>query len=593
MAKSDTPRLNCQSPHDPLYDSGANEVFVNCQGSNNVTVISPVNNSVIASIPIGNTLSVSILEMAYDSGKGKVFVANKNNTNGNTVSVISDKTNSVVATVTVGYNPSGLAYDSSKGEVFVLNVNSDNLSVISDTTNSVVVTIPVGSGPNDVVYDSGKGEVFVPNEASGTVSVVSDTTNSVVATIPVDYEPAQAIYDPAKGEVFVLNYDPASVDVISDSTNTVVATVPVGFPGFFEDGMAYDSGKGEVFVSNFGSANVTVISDQTNSVVATVATGPDPQRMSYVPAQGEIFLESVVGLNASTGRNISVISDSSNRIVASIPEPGTTYGAAYDPLLDELFVPTFPDSVNVISTLNNTILETIVVGYIPPSYNVTFVETGLPARATWQAGFVACEVCGEWLWGTTTGSTEEFYDMVNGTLEYEVSTSAPGFSPTVPFGSLTIQGANVTIEVTFVSAYQTVFIEGGLGNATAWSVTVQGTVTLSNGTLVPSFIETHNATPGSSSLGFELPNGSYSYSATASGYVQVNGHFSVNGSSPALIVILFSKPSLWWAGNAPEWALVAAVAFVATMIAVLVLVVRRRRRNREQPEADRNLNRET
>jgi hypothetical protein len=293
------------------------------------------------------------------------------------------------------------------------------------------------------------------------------------------------------------------------------------------------------------------------------------------------------------GRNISVISDTTNRIVASIPEPGLTYGAAYDPGLNELFVPTYPDSVNVISTLNNTVLETIVVGYPPPLYTVSWVETGLPAGASWQAGLVSCEDCMEWLSGHSTSNTVEFFDMINGTLDYEVSTSAPGFSPTVPFGIFTIRGANVTIEVTFVTAYQTVLVEGGLGNTTGWSVTVQGSVTLSNGTLVPSFIETHNATPGLSRVGFELPNGSYSFSATASGYVQVDGHFSVKGSSPAPITILFNKPSPWWAGSAPEWILVAAVAFVSAMIVGLALVVRRRRRNREQPEADRNLNRGT
>jgi YVTN family beta-propeller protein len=579
QARADPPRLNCQSPHDPLYDSGANEVIVNCQDSNNVTVISPTNNTVIASIPVGDTASVSILEMAYDPGRGEVFVANKNNTNGNTVSVISDKTNTVVATVTVGHNPSGLAYDSGKGEVFVLNVNSNSLSVISDSTNAVVATIPVGSGPNDVTYDSGKGEVFVPDWNTGTVSVVSDATNSVVASIPVGAEPDQAIYDPGTNEVFVLDNYSTSVSVISDATNTVVATVPVGTPGFFEDGMAYDSGRGEVFVSNFGSADVSVISDRTNSVVATVPTGPDPQRMTYVPAQGEIFLESVVGPNASTGRNISVISDSTNRIVASIPEPDTAYGAAYDPGLNELFVPTFPDSVNVISTLNNTVLETIVVGYLPPSYNVTFVEAGLPSGAAWQAGFVLCEECGEYLWGTSTTSMEEFYDMVNGTLDYEVSTSTPGFSPTGPFGSFDIRGANVTIGITFVPAYQTVFTEEGLGNTSVWSVTIQGTVTLSNGSLVHAFIETHNSSYGSPGvITFELPNGSYSYSATASGYVQVNGHVTVSGSQRAPITITFNKPAPWWAGSAPEWILVAAVAFAVAMVVGLVLVIRRRRR---------------
>jgi DNA-binding beta-propeller fold protein YncE len=48
------------------------------------------------------------------------------------------------------------------------------VSVISDVTNAVVATITVGSGPLGVAYDGGKGEIFVANSGSNTVSVISD-----------------------------------------------------------------------------------------------------------------------------------------------------------------------------------------------------------------------------------------------------------------------------------------------------------------------------------------------------------------------------------------------------------------------------------
>jgi YVTN family beta-propeller protein len=570
----DSPRLNCQSPVDPLDDGGANEVFVNCEGSNNVTVISPTNNTVVASIPVGNTFSVSSVEMAYDSGKGEVFVANKNNTNGNTVSVISDKTNAVVATDTVGQNPSGLAYDSGKGEVFVLNANSNDLSVISDTTNAVVATIPVGSGPNDVTYDSGKGEVFVPNWNSGTVSVVSDTTNSVVSTIPVGGWPSQAIYDPAKGELFALNAYSNSVSIISDATNMVATTVPVGTG---PADMTYDSGKGEVFVSNFWSSNVSVISDASDSVVGTVPTGPDPAGMTYIPAQSEVFLESIVGgPNASVGRNISVISDSSDRIVASIPEPGTTYGAAYDLGLNELFVPTFPDSVNVISTLNDSVVDTIKVGTLPREYTISFVETGLSPGASWRVAF---PYRGGEFWGTSNSSALVFYGQGNETRAYDVSTTEIGVSPTIPSGTVVVQGANVTVDVTFVTAYQAAFSEAGLptNTSTSWNVTFSGMVLLANGSRVGPFLTTRSSAYGSPLITINLPNGTYAYTAQASGYVSVSGSLSINGSSPPSINIDFKTPG---PSGVPVWLLATAIAVSLAVIAVLVVAVRRHRRRR-------------
>jgi serine/threonine-protein kinase len=96
----------------------------------------------------------------------------------------------LLTTVRVGTYPNGIAYDSGKGEVFVGNENGNNtVSVISDATNAVVATVKVGTNPHGVAYDSGKGEVFVANGNNASVSVISDSTNSVVATIAVGVNP--------------------------------------------------------------------------------------------------------------------------------------------------------------------------------------------------------------------------------------------------------------------------------------------------------------------------------------------------------------------------------------------------------------------
>src|SRR2546430_8916057 len=99
--------------------------------------------------------------VAYDAGKGAVFVAN----------------------IPVGFQPDGVAYDSGKGEVFVTNYGSNNVTVISDATNAVVANIPVGSHPHAIAYDGGRGDVFVTNAGSNGlwyVTVISDSTNAVV-----------------------------------------------------------------------------------------------------------------------------------------------------------------------------------------------------------------------------------------------------------------------------------------------------------------------------------------------------------------------------------------------------------------------------
>jgi YVTN family beta-propeller protein len=179
-------------PIDMVYDSGKGEIFVTdsvynytsgVEVASIVSVISDITNTVVATVNIGGGTHPEGL--AYDSARGEVFVANSNGTN---VSVISDATNTLMASVRVEAEPTGheagtrllgITYDPSKGEVFVAN-NGDYLpntvSVISDATNTVVATVDVGYGPAGVVYDSGKGEVFVANSGDNTVSVISDAT---------------------------------------------------------------------------------------------------------------------------------------------------------------------------------------------------------------------------------------------------------------------------------------------------------------------------------------------------------------------------------------------------------------------------------
>src|SRR5256886_4367215 len=102
--------------------------------------------------------------------------------------------------------PDFIAYDAGKGEVFVTDERSNNVTVISDSTNSVIANIPVGSYPIGLAYDGGKGEAFVTNSGSDHVTVISDSTNSVIANIPVGSYPSGAAYDSGKGEMLVTNY---------------------------------------------------------------------------------------------------------------------------------------------------------------------------------------------------------------------------------------------------------------------------------------------------------------------------------------------------------------------------------------------------
>src|SRR5207245_8448231 len=111
-------------------------------------------------------IKVLAICVVSNSGNGYIYVTNY----GAPGSVTVIDGTSVVATVTVGDVPGGLAYDSGNGYVYVTNFNSNTVSVINGTT--VVATVPVGSSPGGIVYDRGKGSVYgTRNQAAGSVMV--------------------------------------------------------------------------------------------------------------------------------------------------------------------------------------------------------------------------------------------------------------------------------------------------------------------------------------------------------------------------------------------------------------------------------------
>ena len=298
------------SPWGLAYDPARGVMFVSdqcavpglCSTVAEVDVISESSNSIVAKIPTGGG------SMAYDSGKGELFVAD-----GHWLRVISDSSYKVVANITMPYvNLNSVAYDSSHHEIFVSWASM--VSVISDSTNAIIKNITLGvpfSGSptyvTGLVYDSAKSEVFAAHFGAlgSMVSVISDSPPySVVANVTVGSGPYNLAYDSAKGLIFVANDGTYAqvgntVSVISDSTNAVVGTVTVGQD---PQGLAYDSGMGEVFVVNDGDNTVSVISD---SSFASTSGGSSTTSATTTSSTSALSTSSSFASTTSTGSSSS------------------------------------------------------------------------------------------------------------------------------------------------------------------------------------------------------------------------------------------------------------------------------------------------
>ena len=115
----------------------------------------------------------------------------------------STPANKVVATVTVGQQPTSVAVTPASDAVYVTNLASNTVTVINASLNTVVATIAVGQSPGSVAITPNGEIAFVSNATDSTVSVVSTATKSVTTTFLVGQFPFAVAVTPDGTQLYV------------------------------------------------------------------------------------------------------------------------------------------------------------------------------------------------------------------------------------------------------------------------------------------------------------------------------------------------------------------------------------------------------
>lgn len=286
--------------------------YVVNSGDNNVAVIDISTNTLVATIPIN--ISPSLPRFIAITPDGRfAYVTNENNF----VTVIDTSTNRVVKYIPLplGYFSNELDITPDGNFVYVVNSELDNVSVIATSSNLLVANISVGDSPFGIAITPDGNFAYVTNSGSDNVSVINTSTNTVVATIPVGDYPLGVEITPDGNFAYVANTGQLptpgnTVSVIDTRTNTVVATITVGL-GPIE--IAFTPDGNFAYVTDITSYSVSVISTATNTVVATIfSVGLWPVDITITPDGAFAYVTNWAG------DNVSVISTSTNRVVTTI-----------------------------------------------------------------------------------------------------------------------------------------------------------------------------------------------------------------------------------------------------------------------------------
>ncbi len=458
-----------------------------------------------------------------------VYVANSGL---NTVSVIAAASNTVVATITVGNGPTGVAITPDGTQVYVTNQNDNTVSVIATKTNTVTATI-TNSGFNVPIavaitpdgthaYVVNFGSPYTSTATPGTVSVIATTTNPptvVGSPIPVGFAPTWVAITPDGAHVYVTNQIDNTVSVIGTATNPpAVTTTLTGFNAPFGVAIAPN---GDAYVTNAGTGaqdgTVSVISTSCTSsvetatpsllstpavqpqcsktcsptVVATIPVGLFPQGVAITPNGTYAYVTN------SFDSTVSVIATATNTVSATISNPAPPAAPSLSQPTQIAITPdgafvyitnniggSNPDSVSVITTATNSVSYTIGGGnsgvFSGPS-GVAIASSGPVTPSAPTSAPTSGPTSGPTSVPTSVPTSGTACNgTYNGTFKGDITVKA---GQTCIFvgggvkGNVTMTGGNLTL----TGATVTGSVQARSGNLTLTQSTIDGSVQIQDG----------------------------------------------------------------------------------------------------------------
>lgn len=151
-------------PEDDLYKSPINlaispdgrRLYVVCEQSNSLIVVSPATGRILHEIPVGRRPQ----DVALAPDGAMLYVTNRMDAS---VSVIDTATARVVAEIPVGHEPHGILIDPSGRKAFVANTGADSVSVIDLTLAREERRVRAGRGPWSLALTGGGTTCSVTN----------------------------------------------------------------------------------------------------------------------------------------------------------------------------------------------------------------------------------------------------------------------------------------------------------------------------------------------------------------------------------------------------------------------------------------------
>jgi serine/threonine-protein kinase len=236
--------------------------------------------TVIATISVGKAPE----GVAVSPDGRRVYITNVDT---RVVSVIDIGAGTVTASIRNG-GARGVAVSPDGRRAYGVNHGSPGtVSVIDTDSGTIAATIPVGNAPEGVAVSPDGRRAYITNVLSDTVSVIDTMKSTVTATIPVGSAPYGVAVSPDGRHAYITNVDANTVSVIDTSSSTVTTTIPVGA---YPDGVAVSPDGRGAYITNGNSNTVSVVDTSGSTVTTTIPVGNFPRAVAVSPDGRRVYI---------------------------------------------------------------------------------------------------------------------------------------------------------------------------------------------------------------------------------------------------------------------------------------------------------------
>jgi DNA-binding beta-propeller fold protein YncE len=229
---------------------------------------------------------------SLDPNKGLLFIAHLGDS---TVLAFDIRSEKLVGEIPGVAAVHGVLAVPSLNRVYASATGTDEVVAIDESSFRIMARISGGHYPDGLAFDATTQELFVSDEHGRTDTVINTNTQQRIATIPLGGEAGNTQFDAVGGRMYVAVQTLNRLVAIDPKSRAVVAEYPL--PGCEHDhGLYIDAPRRLAFVACEGNARLLTFDLRTMRVTGAHSVGKNPDVLAFDADLRRLYVASERGV---------------------------------------------------------------------------------------------------------------------------------------------------------------------------------------------------------------------------------------------------------------------------------------------------------